>query len=128
MYINELEALWILSNLLGLMLTISTLVDARADEKAIKALNGRARELVGRGNVRRESLRVLVQVLLLAVVVPGMFRDQPTPLTLPIACLLAVPWVLVLNSALDVRERRQLADMLDVAIDLERLPRRRPER
>lgn len=125
-HVNAVEAVWIASNLLGVVFTIAALGDAWADEKAIRALNGRARELVGRGNIRREAFRLAVQVILLVVVVPGLFSDREINLSLPVAALMAVPFVILASSVLDWGERRRLARMLDADIATERRRRDDP--
>jgi hypothetical protein len=74
----------------------------------VKLLNGKAREIATLGHVRREVMRGLVQVLLLAVAVPSLFSDRDISLTPALAALMAVPVLLLLQSYLDARERRLL--------------------
>lgn len=101
---NGLEVIWIALNLTTLVLTLSALMDALADRTAVRLLNGRARELAASGIVRREALRVVVQVLLLAAVLPAVAPVTPH---LTIGALMAVPVVLVASSILDARDRRR---------------------
>jgi len=114
--VGPLEALWIVTNLTTFALTLSALVDARADREAVKLLNGHARELAASGIVRREWIRLIVQMLLLAVAIPGVVSDREIVLTLPIAALMAVPCLLLLSSFLDARDRKALTVL--VAADL----------
>lgn len=108
MNVNEVEAFWLLINLVTLILTVRAYLEARADRDAVKALNGRARELAAAGQVRREGFRVIVQALLLSVVIPSLFAPGGVSLTAPIVALMAVPVVLLVSSWLDSRDRRAL--------------------
>ena len=116
LHVNGVEALWIVLNLTTFVLTASALLDARADREAVRKLNGSARELVAKGIVRREGLRLVVQVLLLIIVVPGVFADREFNFTPAIAALMLIPIVLLISSAVDARDRRALTVV--VAADL----------
>jgi hypothetical protein len=118
--IHPIEAVWLGTTLLGLLFAILGLGDAIADRSAIRKANGRAREIVGDGNVKREVLLLLVQVALLVVVVPGLFVNRDIPLSPPIVALTLVPVLLAGRGALDARERRRLADILESDIAHER--------
>jgi hypothetical protein len=114
--IDAIEAIWIALNLSTFVLTAAALLDALADKRAVVALNGHARELIATGVVRRESLRLVVQGFLLAIIVPGLFDDRPTPLNFFVVILMAIPVVLLLSSVLDARDRRAMTVL--VAADL----------
>lgn len=106
--VSPVEGVWLVANLIALVLTLSALVGALSDQAAVHALNGKARELAATGQVRREALRAIVQVLLVFVVIPGLFVDRDVPLTPTVTALMAVPLVLLLSSILDARDRRRM--------------------
>jgi hypothetical protein len=114
--VDYVEALWVILNLVTAALTLSALVDARADRSAVRLLNGHARDLAANGIVRREAIRLVVQVLLLAIAVPGLFSDAPRPLTPGLVMLMAIPVLLLLSSFFDARDRKALTVL--VAADL----------
>jgi hypothetical protein len=114
--VDYVEALWVILNLVTAALTLSALVDARADRSAVRLLNGHARDLAANGIVRREAIRLVVQVLLLAIAVPGLFSDAPRPLTPGLVMLMAIPILLLLSSFFDARDRKALTVL--VAADL----------
>lgn len=128
LYVNDLEIAWLTTCIVGLALSSAGLADAIADHRAVKALNGRAREIVSTGNVRREAVRVGLQIYMLVLVIPSLFDDRSVTITLAgIMFILGLPVGLAVNSLLDVRERRRLSDILATQIELERgnPPRRR---
>jgi hypothetical protein len=109
LHINLVEFTWVMLNTVTLIFTITALFDARTDREAVRLLNGRARELAASGIVRRELIRVMVQVLLLTVALPGLFtEDRNTGLNPIVVVLMAVPVLLLLSSFLDARERKAL--------------------
>lgn len=114
--VNLVEAVWIALNLSTTVLTVAALADALADRTAVRLLNGHANELAAAGIVRRESFRLVVQGLLLAAVVPGLFTAGEATFTPTVLFLMAVPLVLFVNSAFDARERKTMTIM--VAADL----------
>lgn len=118
--INAIEAIWICLNFITLILTAVALLDALKDAAAVKALNGKARELVAGGNVRREALRLVVQVVLIAVALPGLFEGRDTPLSVSVVLLVSVPALLLIQTALDTRERWKLSGILTERIIAER--------
>jgi len=71
LHVDPLEAVWFVTTLAGLILTLAALAEARRELLAVEALTGILREprlvLTGQGNVRREALRSVVQALLLTV-------------------------------------------------------------
>ena len=117
--INAVEALWISVNGITAVLTVLALLDAWHDLRVANPDRRRARILAARGNVRRELFRTVVQFLLLSATVPGIFTPGEIQLSVPIACLIAVPIVLLLSSALDARDRNSLATMVleDIATE-----------
>lgn len=119
-YIDGLELAWLLVSLIAAVLTLVALGDARADRDAVALKNGPARTIVARDNVRREAVRLMTQFALIGVVIPGLFVDFPTPLSPAVLLLMLVPVLLLLNSALDLRERRRLARITIAAIEAER--------
>jgi hypothetical protein len=126
--IGPVEAVWIAITLTGVIATTASVVDAIGDRRAIKALNGHAREIVGNGNVRRESVRLAVSSILLALSVFTIFDDREIPLTPFVALLIAIPLLLTINSILDASERRKLSAILTAKLEAERTsPRRRSE-
>jgi signal transduction histidine kinase len=113
LHVNPVELTWVMLNTVTLVFTLTALFDARADRAAVRLLNGRARELAASGIVRRELIRVMVQVMLLAVALPGLFTpDRNTPLNPVVAMLMAVPVLLLISSFLDARERKALTVMV----------------
>lgn len=106
--VNEVEAIWIALTLGGVVLRVLALRDACRDRVAIRALNGRAREIMADGSVRREVLRLVVQLLLLSIVVPAILRPGPTVISVGLLVVIAIPAVLFVDSVLDTRERRRL--------------------
>lgn len=113
MHVDLVEAVWFALNAGCLVVTLIALVDARRDQNAVARINGRARKLVTAGNVRREFLRAVVQVLLIVIVIPGLFVDVPIRVTPLLLALMAVPVVLLLSSLYDYRDRRALNALAD---------------
>lgn len=120
--VNPIEAVWLVLNLVTFAFTLSAFVDARADRSAVKLLNGHARELIADGTVRREGIRLAVQVLLLVVVVPGLFSSREIVLSVPIAALMVVPVLLLGSSFFDARDRKALTVLVaaDIVSDASR--------
>lgn len=120
--INAVEALWISVNGLTLVLTLLALLDAWHDVRVAADVDRRrARVVTARGNVRREAFRMVAQLLLLAVAVPGAFSDREINLSPALIALIAVPIVLLLASAFDTRDRNRLATLVLEDIANERL-------
>lgn len=113
--VNWIEATWLVLNVVTLFLTVYALVDARADERAVRALNGEAREIVTEGNVRRETFRVILQVQLLFVALPGLFSDREATLNPIVLVLMSIPVVLLLATIFDARDRMLLARTIETA-------------
>lgn len=107
MTVSPLTFTWVAINLVTFALTVAALIEARADREAVRALNGKARELAASGIVRRESFRVAVQSLLLAAVVPSLLA-RPDFGLLTIGALMTVPVLLLASSLTDTRDRRRM--------------------
>jgi hypothetical protein len=120
-HIDPLELLWIVVNGVDLVVTLDALRDAGRDRAAVRIRNGAARTLVAAGNVRREGFRVLAQLLLLALVVPGIFVDRPVPLSPFVVILIGVSLALLANTVGDRRERARLARIVEAEILAERI-------
>lgn len=118
--ISPIEAFWIGVNGFACLFTTLALIDAWADRQAIRALNGRAREIAANGNVRRELLRLVVQNILLLLVVPGIFSDQQVPLNFFVVMLIAIPVVLLISTVADLRDRKRLLAIISSDLDQER--------
>jgi hypothetical protein len=110
--VNIVEAIWFGCTSVGFVTALFALRDARRSRTAIRALNGTARELLSSNDVRRESLTALAQALLLTVVVPFLFIDNPAVINLAVIAFILVPALLTANSLLDARGRRNLAAIL----------------
>src|SRR5678815_3066421 len=114
--LDPLEAVWILLNTAAVLLTGQALLEARVNQKSVHALNGHAREIVADGIVRREFIRLAIQVILLLLVVPGIFSSRPTPLSPFVLALMAIAILLLISSLFDAAERKRL--FLTVAKEL----------
>ncbi len=119
-FLNEVEQFWLVSNCLVTLMTVAALIDAIADRNAVRLRNGMARTITARANVRREVIRLVIQALLIAVIIPRALIDDPAVFTPGIVILLCVPLVLLLNTILDARTRRQLAALSLEQIEAER--------
>jgi hypothetical protein len=113
MSLHPFEVVWIVINSTTTLLTLWALWDAYRARRAVKLLNGTARDVVAAGNTRREWFRLLVQILLLLVIVPGLFVDRDIPMTPYVLLLMSVPIVLLISTALDTRERRVLLELVN---------------
>lgn len=123
LHVHEIEAFWFIVNAATLMFTLGALVEARRDQVAARIdddITADARRLTATGNVRREALRVVVQILLISIVLPGLFTDRPITISPVLVALILVPVVLFVATAFDARDRIRLADMLLVAVRSER--------
>lgn len=125
-FIGAVEGFWLLITGFAIAISIIALSDAVADRRAIKSLNGRARRIIGGGNIRREVARLVINVLLFTLAIPAAFDDADIHLTPFLVVLLAVPIVILANSIFDWIERRQLSRILEAELKAERDgPRRR---
>lgn len=118
--IGAVEGFWIITVSLATVLSALALLDAIRDRAAIAQMNGQARRLIGVGNIRRETGRLVINIALFSLEVPAMFDDADIQLTPFLVVLLAVPVVILANSALDWWERRRLSAILATEIEAER--------
>jgi hypothetical protein len=122
--VDPLEAIWTVVNGITLLLTIVAYVEARRDlaiAHADESQRHAAREFTARSNVRREALRVVVQVMLISIVIPGLFSDRPISLTPAIIMLILVPVVMLASTILDARDRTSLGEMLLEVVRMDRM-------
>ena len=106
--VQPFEALYIVIILTAFLLTISAVIDARADRAAVRLLNGHARELAAEGNIRREQLRLVILAFLFVIVIPGLFDDSEIPISPLIIALLGIPVVLLISTVFDAKDRRAM--------------------
>lgn len=106
--INPIEAIWVLLNFSTLILSISAFFDARADQAAVRRLNGQAREIAVAGIVRREGFRLLIQTLLLAIIVPALFTEGDVKVSVALVVIMVIPVLLLLSSLFDARDRKAM--------------------
>ena len=111
-HVGALEAIYITINLACLGLTMFALSEAIHDYRAVKKLNGKAREIASRGDIRREGFRIVVNVLFLSIALPAALSDRETTLSHVVVVLMAVPLVLLASSYFDLRERRRLITLI----------------
>lgn len=98
-----LRVVWIAVNLATLALTGYALFEAIGDYRVVKRLNGKARDIAAWGDIRRESFRIVVNLLLLSLA---------APVIPPLVVLMAVPLVMLTSSFMDLRERRRLLHLI----------------
>lgn len=99
---NAIQVYWVVVNLGVILLVSMALHDAWLDTQAWRERNGHARGVIARGHLRRERIRFVMQLLLLAAVIPAV--------TVP--ALLALPLLLAANSLSEQRDRQSLARKL----------------
>lgn len=107
-YVNPIEGFYLAVNVVAFLLTLWNLREAQRDGIAVRRINGHARNIATKGDFRREVLRLTMLVCLMGVALPGVFVDREITLTPSLALLIAVPCIILIQSALDARERRQL--------------------
>ena len=113
--VDPLEGLWLLVNLVALIVTGLAMIEALRDLAVARTdseAQHEARELTAFGNVRREGLRIVVQLLLLSLVIPGLLSDRPIPITPFVVVFIAIPVVLLVSTVFDARERVKLGAIL----------------
>lgn len=130
LFIGPVEAFWLLTLAISCVISAAALADAIADRRAILALNGRAKEfrsrrLIGVGNIRRESVRLAIQLILFSLAVPSVFDDRDIPITPALVLFLCLPAILLINSILDMDERRKLSQIIQQEIEREVAGQRR---
>ncbi len=123
-HLTGIELFWIVTNIITTVLTVVALADAHADWAVLRQFNGSARGVVARGNIRRERIRLLIQVAFLVIAIPAALTARETPISFPLLAFLSVPLLLLLNTLSDRRDRGILADKLSDEILHERLSSR----
>lgn len=112
MSVGPVEAVWLLLTISGSVITLWALLDARRDRDAIAHLNGDVRSIAVKGNVRREWVRFLIQVVLMSLVLPSLFSDAEVRLTWFTAALMSLPALQLVNTGSDYIDRRRIARKL----------------
>jgi hypothetical protein len=118
--LSAVEWFWLLVNASALGFQLLSLWWAWDRRSTVKQLNGKAREIAAAGNVRREIIRVAVQLLFIGIAIPSIFSPAEIRLTPPLLCLLLIPPLVCLNSALDVRDTLLLIRIAHSEIEDER--------
>lgn len=107
-------------------MTSWSLIDAKKSQEAVKKLDGRAARLVAMANTRRELLRLISQVLMVAVVIPGLTVDRPVLLwteagpNWALIALMLIPLPIAANGVIDAIDRRRLIRIAAADIYAER--------
>lgn len=115
---NPIVLLWTSGALLGVLINLWAMGDAMLDLQALRAsgLNG-AREIVAKGNIRREAFRIFKQGCFLAVglyflwlpPVPGRTGQGPSAASVVLVTgLLLASFSMDLGALIDRRERIRL--------------------
>lgn len=112
MSINLVEGFWLALSLGTGFLTLLALIQAYRDWGALKRFNGSARGVVARSNIFGEWMRLYVQIVFLALVIPAAFREGDTPLTPTLVLFLSVPVAIFANTVNTRRVRGILAHKL----------------
>ena len=100
--------IWVLINGTTLILSLISWYSARQDRLAVKALNGRAREIAADGAIYQEAIRTAKAALLLSVSIAPILdgRYATIQLTPGIVFLIAVAVLILLGAAVSRRTRR----------------------
>jgi hypothetical protein len=118
--INSVEAMWLIVNFTTLLVTLLALWDTWQARSVVLKLNGRAREIVAAGNVRREVVRLGTQLLLIGIVIPQVFIENEIQMSYGVGLLMAVPVLLLINSLLDTFDRKRVVRIISEEIITER--------
>lgn len=123
--LSDLGRYWTTVNGAVIVITLLALVDALRDRSAVRVMNGHATHIAASGNVRRESIRLATQVML---VVFGWAStqgaDRIVTLTPGLLALLVTPALILLNTIGDAYDRIRLERYLRAQLEAERLGRR----
>lgn len=110
--ISPVEWIWIAVNGSVIILTVGALLDAALDWRDLRYYTGNglshARQIVARSNTRRESFRLLAQLFLLALVIPELANTRLIEFNFFVACLFAVPFLILINTIGDAWDRHAL--------------------
>lgn len=111
MNINAVEALWIAVNLIAVVMSAASLADAVTTYRAARALDEApsARRVASGNSVRRETVRLVIQFLLLSLVLPGLGIPGEVPLNVFTMTLIGISALLLAQTLLDLFERRALS-------------------
>ena len=149
MNVNWIEAIWLLICLTGIVSTLFLLADSLGERELVQTLkNGRfkIRNLTVASNIRREAIRLIMQIFLATAVLPGLIRPGDVNLvfdfnalaravtsgvfddralatmtTIAIVCLMATPIGMLTSSLFDRRDRQRLRDFAIDVVREERL-------
>lgn len=111
MNVNEVEAVWLLVTVIALATTLDNLRDSHRGWRAVRH-TGRAREVQAFANVRREAIRLVINLSLFVLVIPAIQRPGDTPISPALVVIMLVPLGMALNSFLDGRTRRTIAGLV----------------
>lgn len=113
-HLDPIEAVWIAMNATAVVVTGVSFIEAVRRWREARTANGdhEARILVAASNARREAIRGIVQLLLLALVAPGLFVDRPVPLNAFTLSLIAISALLLIQTLLDTSARMRLNELL----------------
>lgn len=102
--------IWVLLNATTLIISLISWQSARDDRAAVRALNGRAREVAADGAIAQEAIRVAKAALLLSVsIVPVLDGRYATiQLTPGIVFLNIVAGLILLGAYVSRRTRREV--------------------
>lgn len=106
------EATWLVVNGLTAAMTVFGLIDALRTQRVVRALNGRAREIVAAGNVRNEIIRIVKASILLALGLWALARPGETELSPFVVLMMAYALTLFAATVLDRRDRQQLLELV----------------
>lgn len=116
--VNAVELLWLALSVVATTVTVAALLDARADVRAVRELNGAVRGIVVRGTFRRECVRLGIQAALFALVFPSLFTDREATLTPGLPIIFAIPVLMLVNTALDQRDRVRISKKIAKDVDV----------
>ena len=111
MNVNEVEAIWLLVTVFAVALTVDNLIDASYGWRVVRN-TGRVREIQARANVRAEAVRLVINLALLTLVIPALFRPGDTALSPALLVIMAVPVGMAVNSHLDRLTRKTIAGLV----------------
>lgn len=117
---TPIELFWISVNVLGLSLTLWALLDAQRNVNAVRSMNGAIVGVAARGNLFREQIRLVIQVIFVVIGLLAATDARATTLTLPVLLLMAVPVLLVISSLSEARDRRLIGTKSTASVVAER--------
>lgn len=75
--VGDIEILWTLIALIGVLFSLYNVKNARTDVKAVKGLPANGRGLIAKAQLAVESIRIGVQAFFLSIGIYVMFLPQP---------------------------------------------------